>query len=66
MCRQSDINQKLSHKIDFCVQVVEKYTGIPYIPLESDTKEAKEEEEEEESDKEEEEEEEEEEGDDLK
>ena len=56
MCCQPDINHKLSHKIDYCVQAVEQYTGILYIPPESDTKEI----EEEENDKEEEEE-----GDDL-
>ncbi|GFZ01006.1 hypothetical protein Acr_14g0006410 [Actinidia rufa] len=44
LCRQSDFERKLTHKIDYCVQAVEQYTSMPYIPLESNTEDTEEEE----------------------
>ena len=45
LCLQSDIERRLNHKIDYCVQAMEQYTGMPYIPLESNTEGTEEEEE---------------------
>ncbi|GFZ05632.1 hypothetical protein Acr_17g0012040 [Actinidia rufa] len=44
LCRQSDFERKLTHKIDYCVQAVEQYTSMPYIPPESNTEGTEEEE----------------------
>ena len=48
--RQSDIECRLNHKIDYCVQAMEQYTGIPYIPPESNIEGTEEEEEKKEED----------------
>ncbi|XP_057491373.1 uncharacterized protein LOC130777106 [Actinidia eriantha] len=44
LCRQADFERKLNHKIDYCVQAVEQYTSMPYIPPESNTENTEEEE----------------------
>ena len=44
LCRQSDFERKLTHKIDYCVQAVEQYTSMPYVPPESNTESTEEEE----------------------